>query len=143
MTRCAIVKVCTFILRMVEGVCTVSVMNATQLTYAAALATYQTALANYESRCAAAGLVVTSDTSDADAERIWDAMDALHAEEGLGAKRDAVTAAEAAMVEWAHGVALAQATRSERAQLAGLVARARRSVTAWSRMVDAAYRLGA
>jgi hypothetical protein len=117
-------------------------MSPEQTVYTVARAVYETLLDERAARFAAAGLKVTREMSDEDAERVFLAQGEIEHAIGLDAARTSLRAAEQAMVAWA----IAHACRFSPAHatlLGDLQARAQRSVVRWEELVGICFKLAA
>jgi hypothetical protein len=117
-------------------------MSPEQTVYTAARAVYETLVDERARRFAAAGLRVTREMSDEEAERVFLAQGEIEAAIGLDAARTALRAAEEAMVAW--GVAHACRYSPTHAELLrSTEQRAKRSVVYWEKIVGICFKLAA
>lgn len=112
-------------------------MHDTQRLYAIAKAAYETALAAYSAEVEALKL-----DWDADFDAANDADEAVRAKHQIDALREALRAAEDAMIDWSAAQA-ARAFPVEAVRVAETVAQARRNPRFRDRLIDLAFRLAA
>lgn len=116
--------------------------SAEQTAYMFARAQHETALAAYQAECDRLGLVVTNDTSDEDAERIWDEMEKVRIKHNVDQASTVRTEAEHRLIDWSLDRAAAFAP-AERETIEMLRRKKNVNLKVWDRLVDIASRLAA